>query len=102
MVACGIRAFLVPCARLRGWALSPQPTGRCWVLNPGCALAAAGYREAAEVARTRLEKCAFDHKSDPVAFRQDLLNIACTTLSSKILTQVRRASLSPSGSQPKP
>lgn len=41
------------------------------------------------MARARLEKCAFDNKSDPAAFRQDLLNIACTTLSSKILTQVR-------------
>lgn len=49
---------------------------------------AAGYREAAIVARARLEACAFDHASDPVMFRQDLLNIARTTLSSKILTQV--------------
>lgn len=49
---------------------------------------AAGYREACEVARKRLEAVAVDHSAEPDAFRQDLLNIARTTLSSKILTQV--------------
>eukprot|EP00887_Chlorella_sp_A99_P007942 scaffold12.g7942.t1 len=47
----------------------------------------AGYREAAEAARRQLEAVAFDHGADAEAFRQDLLNIARTTLSSKILTQ---------------
>ncbi len=46
----------------------------------------AGYREAAEAARQRLEQIASDNAADPVAFRQDLINIAKTTLSSKILT----------------
>jgi T-complex protein 1 subunit beta len=41
------------------------------------------------VARDQLEAVSFDHKADEAAFRQDLLNIARTTLSSKILTQVR-------------
>ena len=45
----------------------------------------AGYREAAEAARSRLETIASNHSADPVAFRQDLINIAKTTLSSKIL-----------------
>jgi T-complex protein 1 subunit beta len=39
------------------------------------------------VARAALEASAIDHSSDPVAFRKDLINIARTTLSSKILTQ---------------
>ncbi|KAI3425807.1 hypothetical protein D9Q98_007782 [Chlorella vulgaris] len=47
----------------------------------------AGFREAAEVARQRLVAIARDNKADPVAFRADLVNIAKTTLSSKILTQ---------------
>lgn len=46
----------------------------------------AGYREACEVAKTSLESGAFSNVEDPAAFRQDLLNIAMTTLSSKILT----------------
>lgn len=47
----------------------------------------AGYREACDVACERLEAVAVDHSAQPDAFRQDLLNIARTTLSSKILTQ---------------
>jgi T-complex protein 1 subunit beta len=47
----------------------------------------AGYREAAEVARKRLEGMSWDNQAtDSVKFRQDLINIAKTTLSSKILT----------------
>eukprot|EP00455_Lapot_gusevi_P050034 TRINITY_DN71_c0_g1_i2.p1 TRINITY_DN71_c0_g1~~TRINITY_DN71_c0_g1_i2.p1 ORF type:complete len:533 (+),score=188.28 TRINITY_DN71_c0_g1_i2:70-1668(+) len=44
-----------------------------------------GYRKAVEAARRALEGSALDHSADPVAFREDLLNIARTTLSSKIL-----------------
>lgn len=47
----------------------------------------AGYREACTAAQKRLEGIALDHSSDAAAFRRDLLNIARTTLSSKILTQ---------------
>ncbi|PSC74428.1 T-complex 1 subunit beta [Micractinium conductrix] len=47
----------------------------------------AGFREAAEAARNRLLKIARDNKVDAIVFRQDLVNIAKTTLSSKILTQ---------------
>ena len=52
----------------------------------------AGYREAVTVSRDYLEGLAMDNGEDPVAFRNDLLRIAKTTLSSKILTQdkVRR------------
>uniref|UniRef100_A0A7S2VVA9 CCT-beta n=1 Tax=Chlamydomonas chlamydogama TaxID=225041 RepID=A0A7S2VVA9_9CHLO len=45
-----------------------------------------GYREACDCARGVLEGAAFNNKADPEAFRRDLLNIAKTTLSSKILT----------------
>ena len=51
---------------------------------PFCGVA--GYREALHVARNHLEARAQNHGADPVAFRADLLNIARTTLSSKILT----------------
>lgn len=44
-----------------------------------------GYRLALQAARTKLESLAQDHGSDPEAFRQDLLKIAMTTLSSKLL-----------------
>jgi len=47
----------------------------------------AGYRKAAECAKKALEAAANDHGGDDVAFRADLMNIARTTLSSKILTQ---------------
>jgi T-complex protein 1 subunit beta len=46
-----------------------------------------GYREAAAAARVALEGSARDHSANPEAFRADLLNIARTTLSSKVLTQ---------------
>lgn len=46
----------------------------------------AGYREASEVAQRRLEAIAKNNAQDHDAFRKDLLNIARTTLSSKILT----------------
>jgi len=46
----------------------------------------AGYRMAQECARKALAGAAIDHGSDMEAFRKDLINIARTTLSSKILT----------------
>ena len=49
-----------------------------------------GFRQACTVARERLEACAWDNKADAPKFREDLLNVARTTLSSKILTQARR------------
>ena len=45
----------------------------------------AGWRAATSVACDALEKNALDHSDDPHHFREDLLNIARTTLSSKIL-----------------
>ncbi|EPS43328.1 hypothetical protein H072_2683 [Dactylellina haptotyla CBS 200.50] len=47
----------------------------------------AGYRTAKEAALKALQKAAVDHGSDPAAFREDLLSIARTTLSSKVLSQ---------------
>eukprot|EP00038_Savillea_parva_P007167 m.168284 g.168284 ORF g.168284 m.168284 type:complete len:528 (+) comp12937_c0_seq1:39-1622(+) len=52
--------------------------------------AISGYRMAAKVAREALEKSAKDHGKDKEAFRKDLINIARTTLSSKILTQKKQ------------
>lgn len=49
----------------------------------------AGWRKATDVARDALTKFARDHGNDPVKFREDLLNIARTTISSKILTQYK-------------
>jgi len=49
----------------------------------------AGWRKATAEARNALEKSALDHGNDAAKFREDLLNIARTTLSSKILTQYR-------------
>ncbi|KAF5928273.1 hypothetical protein HPG69_014878, partial [Diceros bicornis minor] len=46
----------------------------------------AGWREATKAARQALLNSAVDHGSDEVQFRQDLMNIAGTTLSSKLLT----------------
>jgi len=46
-----------------------------------------GWRDAAKVAREALEKSAIDHSNDEKLFREDLMNIARTTLSSKILCQ---------------
>merc|ERR1719264_1730720 len=48
---------------------------------------AAGWRKATAVAREALIASAKDHGGDEAAFRQDLMNIARTTLSSKILAQ---------------
>jgi T-complex protein 1 subunit beta len=44
-----------------------------------------GWRAAVAIARAALEGAAQDHSADPVAFREDLTNIAKTTLSSKLL-----------------
>merc|ERR1719397_47504 len=44
-----------------------------------------GWRKAVVVARNALEAAALDHSNNPEQFRDDLLNIAQTTLSSKIL-----------------
>jgi T-complex protein 1 subunit beta len=46
-----------------------------------------GYRIASAAALKALEKAAVDNKGDPQLFRQDLFNIARTTLSSKVLSQ---------------
>lgn len=46
-----------------------------------------GWRKAVDVARKALTNAARDNGKDPVKFREDLMNIARTTLSSKILTQ---------------
>ncbi|KAJ1976926.1 T-complex protein 1 subunit beta [Dimargaris verticillata] len=45
-----------------------------------------GYRLASGVAYTALSKAAVDHSADPARFREDLVNIARTTLSSKVLS----------------
>jgi len=44
-----------------------------------------GYREALQAAKDALEANAFDHGSNSEQFKADLLNIAKTTLSSKLL-----------------
>ena len=46
-----------------------------------------GYRAALAAAREQLSKVAFDHGRDENKFREDLLSIARTTLSSKLLNQ---------------
>ena len=46
-----------------------------------------GYRLAREAALASLAKAKMDNTKDEKAFRQDLLNIAKTTLSSKVLSQ---------------
>jgi T-complex protein 1 subunit beta len=46
-----------------------------------------GWGKAIIVARSNLDRCLMDHGKDSVAFREDLLNIARTTLSSKILAR---------------
>jgi hypothetical protein len=53
----------------------------------------AGFREAEAVAKAELESAAFSNVQEPEAFRRDLLNIARTTLSSKILTGKRSHAL---------
>jgi len=47
----------------------------------------AGFRKATDVAREALTAAARDNGADDDKFRQDLMNIARTTLSSKLLTQ---------------
>lgn len=47
----------------------------------------AGWRKAMDVARAALRDAAMDNSADEARFREDLLNIARTTLSSKILSQ---------------
>ncbi|RKP12069.1 chaperonin Cpn60/TCP-1 family, partial [Piptocephalis cylindrospora] len=46
-----------------------------------------GFRAASATALEALESAAKDHSSDPALFREDLINIARTTLSSKVLNQ---------------
>jgi T-complex protein 1 subunit beta len=46
-----------------------------------------GYRLASAEALKALEAATVDHSSDKEQFRQDLMNIAKTTLSSKVLSQ---------------
>jgi T-complex protein 1 subunit beta len=46
-----------------------------------------GYRIASQAAYDTLEASAIDHSQDKALFRQDLINIAKTTLSSKVLSQ---------------
>merc|ERR1711939_255717 len=48
-----------------------------------------GYRIASHAALAALEKSAVDHSNNPEAFEKDLLAIARTTLSSKVLSQDR-------------
>ena len=47
----------------------------------------AGWRKASAAAKEALEKSALDNSKNEEAFREDLMNIARTTLSSKILSQ---------------
>lgn len=47
----------------------------------------AGWRKATQVAKEALMESAVDHSLDKTQFREDLVNIARTTLSSKILQQ---------------
>lgn len=48
-----------------------------------------GWRKSMHVAQQALEAAAVDHSSDEQKFKEDLMNIARTTLSSKILVQHR-------------
>lgn len=45
-----------------------------------------GYRKALQASREALENIALDHGNEPELFRRDLMNIARTTLSSKLVT----------------
>uniref|UniRef100_A0A3Q1CH28 T-complex protein 1 subunit beta n=1 Tax=Amphiprion ocellaris TaxID=80972 RepID=A0A3Q1CH28_AMPOC len=45
-----------------------------------------GWRKATQAAREALREAAVDHSNEPARFQEDLLNIARTTLSSKLLT----------------
>lgn len=44
-----------------------------------------GYRKARDIARKRLQEIALDNSGDDAKFREDLMNIARTTLSSKLV-----------------
>jgi len=44
-----------------------------------------GWRRSADIARTQLASMAVDNSADEAAFREDLMNIAKTTLSSKLV-----------------
>jgi len=48
-----------------------------------------GFRKAVDIAYKTLEKHAIDNSDNPEKFREDLLNIARTTLSSKILSTAK-------------
>ena len=47
----------------------------------------AGFRKATDISRKALDSVAVDHSGDADKFRSDLIKIAKTTLSSKILSQ---------------
>ncbi len=49
-----------------------------------------GWRQARDVARKTLIDCASDNSNDDERFKEDLRNIAMTTLSSKLLLQDRQ------------
>jgi T-complex protein 1 subunit beta len=49
----------------------------------------AGWRKAVKVAEQALEAAAINNSNDQEKFKEDLMNIARTTLSSKILVQHR-------------
>lgn len=46
-----------------------------------------GWRRARDVAKKTLEELSFDNSGDKAQFKEDLMNIARTTISSKLLTQ---------------
>jgi len=48
-----------------------------------------GFREATTIATKALENSSQNHSSDSDAFRKDLVNVACTTLNSKVLAMER-------------
>ena len=50
---------------------------------------AAGWRKSVKVAEEALKAAAIDHGNDEAKFKEDLMNIARTTLSSKILVHNR-------------
>uniref|UniRef100_A0A7S0ZHN1 CCT-beta n=1 Tax=Timspurckia oligopyrenoides TaxID=708627 RepID=A0A7S0ZHN1_9RHOD len=50
----------------------------------------AGYRKAAAAALERLESLAVDYKADKEKFKKELIKLACTTLSSKVLAQSKQ------------
>lgn len=47
----------------------------------------AGWRKATQIAHEALQKASLNHSKNEAVFREDLLNIARTTISSKILSQ---------------